>query len=262
MQLQLGLKFVEVPNPPPRSWAAWEAWISSFARSPGWLQRLVDKQPKYSIPKTIFNCTFLILDAHLFGGNAHAGVVGISPTTSVTGNAASVYNNPLMTFKTSSTGNLQRLSGIGFYGIASQTLGYSGVTVTVDNAGGGFSKTGTLNINANANGEENTISWQSGFDGYLQQSATISVRFNSGIIDLTKFYSMGNVLYQVDAGVSSYWNTPAKKATTSTAFVLYYGATAVPEPATLILTGSALAAGAFGAWLKRRKRASTVTVVS
>ena len=167
-----------------------------------------------------------------------------------------------MTFITSSTGNLQRLSGIGFYGTASQTVGYSGVTVTVDNAGNVFSKTGTLNINANANGEENTISWESGFNGYLQESTTIRVRISGGAIDLTKFYSMGADIYQVAAGVSTYWNTPLKKANTATALVLYYGATAVPEPATLILTGSALAAGAFGAWLKRRKRVSTVTVVS
>ena len=38
---------------------------------------------------------------------------------------------------------------------------------------------------------------------------------------------------------------------------LYYDSTSVPEPATIILTGSALAVGAIGAYFKRRRKPQT-----
>jgi len=38
--------------------------------------------------------------------------------------------------------------------------------------------------------------------------------------------------------------------------------TAIPEPSTLILTATALTAGAVGAWIKRRRQKSAETVES
>ena len=204
------------------------------------------------ISKRILTFLLVFLGADFFGVSGQAGVVGISPTISVSGTAAGAQNNPYMTFNTSATGNLIRMSGIGFYGLSTQTSAYNAVVVTVNATG--HSVTGTINIGANTIGQENTILWNDGFDGYLLASKAYAVRFNSGVIDATQFHQMGTALYQVDSSASAYWLTPLKKANATPAMVLYHGTTAVPEPTTIVLTGSALVAGAICVYLGRHRK--------
>ena len=180
-------------------------------------------------------------------GSARAGVVGISPTTGIgSGTAASTQN-----FSFTTTGfSGSEISGIGLYSL----IGSSKTGVTITLTGGVAEKTGTFNVAANSNGVENTITWSGGAFG-LAKETTYSITIN----ETTDFRRIGTASssYSVSTGISNYWTNPVNTAATDVGITLYYDPASVPEPATLVLTGSALAAGAIGAFFKRRRKVST-----
>ena len=79
---------------------------------------------------------------------------------------------------------------------------------------------------------------------------------SSGLL-ASGFRSIEDMTYSLASGISDYWASPVRSGDTNMAAYLYYDSTSVPEPATIILTGSALAAGAIGAYFKRRRKPQT-----
>ena len=123
-------------------------------------------------------------------------------------------------------------------------------------------QTGTFSVVANTTGEENTITWDAvggvTFTGELiaSKAYTVTIGFGTGVTE-ANFRTIGAGTYSLASGITNYWADPVKTATTDMAGYLYYDSASVPEPATMILTGSALAAGAIGAYFKRRRKPQT-----
>lgn len=186
-------------------------------------------------------------------GNVRAGVVGISPATSPPTNTAATTQS--FTFNTTGLGG-SKITGIGFYGFSNA----ASTSILGCDLGGALTQSGTFNVLANTVGEENGIAWGGG-TGALALTAsstfTISINFASSGLTAGSFRQMGSVNYAVAAGITNYWANPVKNADTDMGVYLYYSAASVPEPATMILTGSALAAGAIGAYFKRRRKPQT-----
>jgi len=177
-------------------------------------------------------------------GSVRADVtLGITPT-SPTGNAAASTNG----FSFNTTGfSGSKISGIGLYGIASQTS-LTGITININS--GTF--IGTFGLAGGSDGQGNAITWTTG-NGVLAASTTYNVSISNFTIG--NFLSIGSDTYSVQSGVSDYWSVAGITPTsTDLAISLYYDPASVPEPATMILTGSALAVGAIGAYFKRRRK--------
>ena len=193
-----------------------------------------------------------LLCAALVGlGNVRAGVVGISPTTvPLTGSTAAGSQN--FTFKTTGLGG-SKLTGIGLYGFTNAastsnliiSLTYDSTTVTR-----------TFGVGLNTAGVENE------FDSSLSLVAG-----KTYTVEITEFRNLSfGAFRQIGAtngynapvsGISDYWADPLNTGAGNMAISLFYDSTSVPEPATMILTGSALAAGAIGAYFKRRRKPQT-----
>ena len=185
-------------------------------------------------------------------GSVRADVtLGISPT-SVTGNAAATTQG----FGFVSTGLTgSKISGIGLYATGDKT-GLTGLTITLSSSGaaGSGTQTGTFGLGGGDDGQGNAITWTSG-SGLVVGSTTFGVTISGGGFTVGDFYSIANDTYSVQAGISNFWSLEGISPTsTNLAMSLYYDSTAIPEPATMILTGSALAAGAIGAYFKRRRK--------
>ena len=125
-------------------------------------------------------------------------------------------------------------------------------------------QTGTFSVVAfNAAGDrktggENTITWDSSFTGTLiaSKAYTVTIGFGTGVT-AANFRTIDTGAYSLASGITDYWASPVRSGDTNMAAYLYYDSTSVPEPATIILTGSALAAGAIGAYFKRRRKPQT-----
>jgi len=130
--------------------------------------------------------------------------------------------------------------------------------------GAGFSITdgttthsGTFNIGANTvESTELAIAWTGGnWDLLTNKTYTISLTLNQ----TNKFHKIGasGSVYDVQPGISDYWATPTSADPNHVAIQLYYDPASVPEPGTMVLTGSALVAGAICAQIKRRRKKRT-----
>ena len=194
-----------------------------------------------------------LLFAALVGfGNVRAGVVGISPATTDAAAGSQGF-----TFKTTGlTGS--KITGIGLYGFSTQAASGSALTINLTNGTTADDKAGTFNVAATAIGAENTITWTGGsFSLTAEKTYTVSIAYASSGLTNANFRQMGTGTYTVASGVSDYWTEPVKGANDAMGVYLYYDPASVPEPATMILTGSALAAGAIGVYFKRRRKPQT-----
>ena len=186
----------------------------------------------------------LILQAFVATHHAQAGVVGISPTA-VTSTAAA--NQTTLSFTTTSIGGGTKITGVGVWTKA-------GITGTNNTSieflvGGSRVSLGSFNYDQTDVGGERIINWSSDYNGFLNASTTYTVK----ISNQANFYQIGSNSYNIESTITDYWRNALKGSDTSVAIKLYYDPATVPEPGTLILTGSALVAGAVGAYIKRRR---------
>ena len=192
-------------------------------------------------------CGFFLL------GNAKADMVGISPNVTPSGAVAAGQN---FTFRTTGLSG-SRISGIGLYRIG----GAVSKSLTVSLAGNNsfVTKTGSFDIAESSAGTENTIVWTGGAFGLAASTDySLTVGFaSSGLLD-GDFRRLGTgAPYVVDSGIANYWASPNTDALTNMAILLYYDSTSIPEPATMILTATALAGWAIGVYFKRRRKSQT-----
>ena len=191
--------------------------------------------------------------ALVLGGNARADVVGLNTTTSTTV-LSQAYNDAdnFLTVNFTTTGN----STNKFTGVKFTDLGIGSLTVTarLSKIGTGVVATDTISYTA-----ANTfIGFTNIANTTWDASSTYQLRFDVNQLAGATFANYkASSDGAVTNGISDWINTASQAAVVGSpgaAFTLY---TAVPEPGTLILTGSALAAGAVGAYFKRRRKART-----
>jgi hypothetical protein len=205
-------------------------------------------RPKVPPMKTKF-AMLLALAALVVGGNARAGVVlGISNTGS-SGTATSLSN--ILTFNTTALGGA-KVGGLSLF--SSSALASGTGTITFKSSAGSLEdETGTFSLSGTQTGGLINISgWDFG-DGNLVAGRTYTVDLTFSTATVGQFTTGGT--YSVEPGISNYWASPTAGAAGSVAVQIYYDTTSVPEPGTMILTGTALAAGAVGAYFKRRRKA-------
>jgi len=203
--------------------------------------------------KTKF-ATLLALAWLVVGGNAKADVVGL--TTNRLGNGMNNFvSERILTVKFNTTG----LSGNRFTGISFASLG----TVSP-----GATLFATLMNVSYGYGSVSSLSYVS--DGAIINFDTGDRKIGSNVWDSNSSYELivevsdaltRAVTYSVDTPHAYNltvtnnipdWISSPSVSNGDVAFTLY---TAVPEPGTMILTGTALAAGAVGAYFKRRRKA-------
>ena len=186
-------------------------------------------------------------------GNVRAGVVGISPTGALLESAAGTQG---FSFKTTGLSG-SKLSGIGLYGLTGQTAsGAAAFTISLND--GSTTTTRTFGVGAVTDGAENALS--STFTLLASKTYTVDISGFATGYALADFKRIGLETYSVASGITDYWADPLKtgdSANTSLGIRLFYDSTSIPEPTTMILTGSALAAGAIGAYFKRRRKPQT-----
>jgi hypothetical protein len=195
---------------------------------------------------------FLVFTVLVLTGNSKAGVVGITPN--VTPSGAAAKSDAIMSFNTTGLGG-SRISGLSLYGNGNVAQSGAGFSIT----DGTTTHTGTFNIGANtASSTELAIAWSGGnWDLLANKTYTISLTLSSGTINNYLSINNNTSPYKVEPGISNYWASPTSLHTNHVAIQLYYDAASVPEPGTMILTGTALTAGAIGAYIKRRRKIKT-----
>jgi hypothetical protein len=194
----------------------------------------------------------LALAALVVGGNARADMVLGIKNTSSSASASNLTN--ILSFNTTALGGA-KVSGIGLFTDVIFTTQTGTVTFK---SSGGISEDQTAsfqlsNVNNDLSGNAVNLSWGSGSSGYLLASRTYTLDLAFAGATVDQFTKGGT--YSVESGISNYWASPTAGATGSVAVQIYYDTTSVPEPGTMILTGTALAAGAVGAYFKRRRKA-------
>jgi hypothetical protein len=195
----------------------------------------------------------LVFAGLVFCGNVRAQipVVGIKPNASLT--SAQATTTSTINFNTRLSGS--KITGLGLYRYGSSTFTEqlnSIVTLT----DGTSTQTGKFNLLTGyaGAGSQIGITWDGGVStGVLESDKSYSLVLSS-LTNLGEFNSIGTTAYEVQPGISDFWSSPTRGADSNAAISLYYDPASVPEPGTLILTGSALVAGAVGAYLKRRRK--------
>ena len=175
-------------------------------------------------------------------GTAKADVVALSNTAATTSGSTSSAGSLFIKFTTSGSGGFQ-LTNLTLFGVTGDTgVAYSlknSFNTVIASGSGTTSGSGVLTFDSNYFGAETYRLEISGLDaGYtLKNSANLTggaFNVTDGLL-ITSFSddSAPSSLYQASLTVT------------------------VPEPATMILTGSALAVGAIGAYFKRRRKSQT-----
>ena len=189
----------------------------------------------------------LMLAVLLGVGSARADVTGIALSNTGTAGASTVAGTTLQIQFTTSSGGAS-------FGLTSLKL--TNVGNTADTVGFSFDSafSSTTNIVA-------TVA--SGFSTF----DFVGAGFNQTLAASTSY-----TLYMQNLSAGTYSTTTSSTLTSGTEPLNFSGtafnsgggnyanfelSASVPEPATLILTGSALAAGAVGAFFKRRRKVST-----
>ena len=203
----------------------------------------------------------LLVLAALVGGNVNAGVVStINNTATVeTLNFSTSFN-----FTVSSSANA-RLNSISLASlIADRTINF---TVTVKNAAGSAtitSTTGSYTLNTSGSSSF-SLGSLSELTANTEYQLNLVGTYVSGTTELYSGYQgtyfakgqqTGNVfqnIYLNSSGPPEVYGPIGNWSGSAIAFSM--DVTAVPEPGTMILTGAALAAGAVGAYFKRRRKA-------
>lgn len=197
----------------------------------------------------------LAVAALVVGGNARAGLVGIAPTTNPTSNLAASNLTNILTFNTTGLGGL-KISALSLYGNDNHSYSSARILIT----GGNYNLEGIFDIGfITTSSNQLAITWDGfSYDGVLEAETNYTVSLEIGS-RASEFYSIGPASgtanpYSVNSSVSNYLSGPVAGTNSDVAINLYYDPASVPEPGTLILTGSALVAGAVGAYLKRRRK--------
>jgi len=193
----------------------------------------------------------LALAALVVGGNARAGVVGLS-TTSVSSSGSFSSDQTVVSINFHTTG----LSGNKFTGISFVGLGsYMGTLTAVLTKVGGSPTDISVSIL--------TYSTPGGIINFDTDAHEDAHEIGSFIWDANSQYNLiittdGNITgasVNNSSGITNSipdWIYSPVGGAGDVAVTLY---AAVPEPGTMILTGTALAAGAVGAYFKRRRKA-------
>ena len=195
----------------------------------------------------------LAIAALITGGNAsgQAPIVGIRP--SATPASAAATTTATLNFNTRLAGS--KITGIGLYRYSDRTISEQ-LNSIVTLSGGTYTQTGKFQLLSNYAGDGSAIgiTWDGGVsDGILETGKSYSLVLSS-LGNLGQFNAIGGTSYRVESGISDFWSDPTRGADTNAAVALYYDPASVPEPGTMILTGSALVAGAIGAFIKRRRK--------
>lgn len=190
------------------------------------------------------------------GSNSYADIVGLqsapaSPTSSVSfdNNATIVKYNFTTTSTTGSkwTGfnfaGLKKLDGTQWSGTISFLLTIASTGVTVADTNRWYSGT---KVDFTTNIDQMSLYNMVANTKYNLQIRAIG---NSGLMTLSSGTTLVNNMSDYITGATQTANNGSNYGAS---FDLYY--TSVPEPGTLILTSSALVAGAIGAYFKRRRR--------
>jgi len=193
---------------------------------------------------------FLVFTVLVLTGNSKAGVVGITPNVIPGGTAGT--SSAIMSFHTTGLGG-SRISGLSLYG--SGNAAETGATFSITD--GTTTHRGTFDIGADTtSSNELAVAWTGGNWNLLtNKTYTISLT----IAHTNNYLKIGTAgaVYDVTSGISNYWASPTSAHSNHVAIQLYYDPASVPEPGTMILTGTALTAGAIGAYIKRRRKIKT-----
>ena len=151
------------------------------------------------------------------------------------------------------------------------------IQFTTSNGGASFKLTSLKLTNANNTADNVGFSFNSDFSSTTNIEATVGSGFSTfdfvgAGFNTTLAASTSYTLYVRNLITGTYSTTTGSSLTSGTSPLNFTGtafdsgsgnyanfelSASVPEPATLILTGSALAAGAVGAFFKRRRKVST-----
>ena len=159
------------------------------------------------------------------------------------------------------------------------TLGATTLQIqfTTSNGGASFGLTSLKLYNANNTLDNVEFSFDSGFSSFTDIGAAVGGGFSTfdfvgAGFNQTLAANSSYTLYGRKLLIETYSTTTGNTLTSGTAPLNFTGtafdsgsgayanfelSASVPEPTTLILTGSALAAGAVGAFFKRRRKVST-----
>ncbi|MCY2943550.1 MAG: PEP-CTERM sorting domain-containing protein [Planctomycetota bacterium] len=169
------------------------------------------------------------------------------------------------------------LSSTGTTGASTLAATTLQIQFTTSSGGASFGLTSLKLTNASNAGDNVGFSFDSGFASTTNIDATVgsgvsTFDFVGAGFNQTLAASTSYTLYVRNLLTTTYSTTTSSSLTSGTAPLNFTGtafdsgsgnyanfelSASVPEPATLILTGSALAAGAVGAYFKRRRKVST-----
>jgi len=183
-------------------------------------------------------------------GNVRAGIVGIQPT-SVTPSAAA--NTQGFKFRKTGLGGI-KLTGIGLWSGAIRATGGNPLTLTLTQSSGtgtaSFNRTFNVAVSVPAANTANTgteLAFSSSITLEASKLYTATITYGSSGLGDSSFYEIGAVAnatntYSVASTATNYLSGPVAGNKSNVALKLYYDSASIPEPSTMLLTGSALAA--------------------
>lgn len=204
----------------------------------------------------------LAIDLLLTGVESRADVVGLNTTTTTTITGPAEFGNGanFLSVNFSTTGNsTNKFTAVKFNNLGIVSLNFSvslykgGTIVSGSTDNLTYSTPGAaINFNNVAN-----TTWDASSSYELR--FTINQEGGASFSNYTKAVGPDVTNSITDWIVSGSQNQTAASFPSGPAFTLY---AAIPEPSTMILTGSALAAGAVGGFFKRRRKIALETTVS
>ena len=182
--------------------------------------------------------------------NSKAGVVGLQ-TTSATSTQSQIVSSSssgqsLLFIRFSTTGNSgNKLTSISF---SSLNLAINSTALTAYLYENDAEKANSV---LTFTGSGNQLNFGDIANYSLQSSKSYQLSIRTNVATSISGYQSTNG--SVTNSIPD-WISTASQDTNSAAFTVY---AAVPEPGTMILTGSALVAGAIGAYIKRRRKSKS-----
>jgi len=203
-----------------------------------------------SMPKRFALC--LVFLAFLVSGNLRADVVGLQSRTIASGSSnlitfGGAANQDLVRiyFRTTNTSGA-KLTSIAFNGLS---LASGSTALTADLVREGYGVVASQQLTYAGNGNLTQMGTVADYLLLTNTYYQLAIRTNSAVA-ITGITGSG---YEVNDFIPTYINNDGSlySNTNPAAYTVY---AAIPEPGTMILTGSALLAGAVGAYIKRRRK--------